>query len=229
MVERYNSMAVLTYAMQEQPQPQPRVGAPTSQSWWSWLFSGLESSNSGADTGGLDEGSSPILPSWCPDWREQYSLSKDPEAVSRPSISRHDLKLHPQIAISGSGTLTVTGVTLATVQAPLDHGVDVSIPLNIRHCTRDLAATCSRINEYLHSLSKSTNRRLRKGDCICLLSGCTVIAILRPIGTYLKLVLMGHSKFDQFRHQDVFPKPEQIFGLDIREPLRWAFQKMEII
>jgi hypothetical protein len=227
MIERYESIAILTYAMQMQPQP--RVGAPTSQSWWSWLFSGSESSTSGADTGGSDEGSSRILPSWCPDWREQYSLSKDPEAVSRPSISRHDLKQHPQVAISESGILTVAGVTLATVQAPPDHGVDVSIQLNVRHCTRDLAATCSRMNEYLHGLSKSTNRRLQKGDCICVLSVCTGIAILRSTGTYLKLVLMDHSTFDRFGHQDVFPKSEQVFWLDIRELLKWAFQTMEIV
>ena len=174
-----------------------------------------------------------MLPTWCPNWTEQYDFPQDPEAVNCPSISRFDRTLHPRSTISEPGILIVAGLIIAIVQARLDRGVDVSIPPDVRPCTRDLATTCSRMDEHLHSLAHPFDRRLRKGDCICLLDGCTGIAVLRPTGAYFELVLIEHSKFDRIMDRVVFPKSGQIFGLDFRAFYTGvrdsSFQEMKII
>jgi hypothetical protein len=209
MMTRYQSLSILAHAMQLPDSSGPTAVAQAAGlvSWAAnWLFGNA-----------LKQVPSPTLPSWCPDWRLPYAL---------PSVPGGDL-VNPKgrVAIQGFDSryeettriLRVTGHAFAMISSVTGGSFDIDLSgLTQRHIS-NYGATCDAIAQHLHALApliaKLPAKGLQKADQLCILEGCTGIAILRPEHEQFKLVFLEHSDFTIVRlNAALSNRPETYHG-----------------
>ncbi|KIW98783.1 uncharacterized protein Z519_00446 [Cladophialophora bantiana CBS 173.52] len=121
MIKRYESLAVLTYAVKR---PQPAPAQP--EGWIPWILRQFQ--------GETPLQQIPVHLTWCPDWRDPYTLSNDPEPVSRQRASlpapRRQRRSSPVHGSSGSPEdpepLRVKGYAIGVVTSVFDGNIEAS-------------------------------------------------------------------------------------------------------
>ena len=199
MVSRYKSLTILTYATGNAP----TSILPQSGGWTSWLRNRMN----------LPQG----LPSWCPDWREPYTYYKPPELLSSayriPNPVRMLNEARNRIDAGSdydSGILRVSGFTIGTITSLFDGSVEVVFSNAIRQRmpgfpSPHMSSRTSRHLEKLFAdLRSSCGQSLAIDDRLCILQGCTGLAILRPHDEAFKVIVLEHSDFTQVQLDGLF-------------------------
>jgi hypothetical protein len=211
MLSRYNSPSVLTYAM---PKREPQAAPAEPEGWVSWLWHQFQPPEIVRNVR--------EIPSWCPDWRENYSYPVPPDPNLDPDDSYRSTS--PRLgsvyrqpyflgaashgtrtrSFSGwsidSGPLKASGYILGKVTSILDDGSVEAIPFDDVKSVIEWPYT--RVSRHLETLSAALRQvglgGLKIEDRLCLLQGATGLAVLRPHEGQFHLVFLEHSNFRPF-------------------------------
>lgn len=196
MMLRYGSLAILTHAIQSRRQPLDPTEVPD---WYSTQQYVVHMSywNPGAG----------ILPSWCPDWRIRYVVPRPPEPTisprslpsSRDAVER-ELASYPDI---DSEILRVPGDTFAVVSSAERGVIAITLTSHVAQQTEDRDTIVKTLTSHCESVSPllaaSAAKCIYQNDQLCILEGCTGIAVLRPQREQFSIVLLEHSDFTPLR------------------------------
>jgi Heterokaryon incompatibility protein (HET) len=187
-ISTYNSLSILTHcAFPKEPAGEPTSAAVTA-----------DRRDLMANSVEQHVGYGFRLPSWCPDWsvRCNYPVQPEPSDCSlrqqpQEVPSRlYGLRSCPET----SGILEVYGYNIVTITSFDNHGGVEMVASDTLACSK---LPYNAISNHLTKLTASwpTARRLRIHDRLCILTGSTGLAILRPYMQRYRLVVLEHSQF----------------------------------
>jgi len=145
------------------------------------------------------------VPSWCPDWRERWDLSWEPEFEVPSLEGAHDRsisssldekRLYATRESIESMWLEVHGIFIGTVTSVFGGGIETKPSKVLKIPT--MQWPWSKWSKYLKTLSdelKKFGEGLRAGDILCILEGTSGVAVLRPAGDDFRLVILTSSEF----------------------------------